>query len=243
MPGRTFLILLLMLFSFEVFASIDLPKNLTAGERERFLRIFGLGFAPTLSSYLVPLGGSEGAEVTLDYQTVQTREVSQLGARSKAQPYTSIMGLTFAKGIFYNIDLSFSFNPGLQDENLKSYAAHGRWISDLRWDWPATFGFNIFAHGLQIQDKVSSRTVGFDFFAVYYIDSLSIQAGVGSARIIGSFTGGADGVTDTGQNEPADVMAYRWFAGLGGRSGRLIWGAEAAQYENLTLSGRIGFRF
>lgn len=228
--------------SYFVHARLITPKLMVSSEQDRYVRILGLGMIPALAYYKVPLGGFEGAEVSIDYQSVETKDLSELGARSKVQDFTSLTYFTFSKGIYYNIDLSFSFSPGFQQENMQGYAAHARWTSDPMWRVPLTYGSQIFGHGLQVDNEVSVKNLGMDFFVAYYLNDISISGGVGFVRTIANFVGSA-GITSSGNSEQIDLYGSRWFGGLSGIAGKITWGVDASQYDSLSFTGRLGYRF
>lgn len=233
---------ILLFFSSAVHARLITPKLMSTSEQDRYVRILGLGMIPALAYYKVPLGGYEGAEVSLDYQSVDTKGLSDLGNRNKVQDFTSLTYFTLSKGIYYNIDLSFSFSPGTQQEIMQGYAAHARWTSDPPWAFPVTYGLQVFGHGLQVDNEVNVKNLGMDFFAAYYLKDISISGGVGFVRTIANFVGSA-GVTSSGNSEQIDLYGRRWFGGISGVAGKIAWGVDASQYESLSFTGRLGYRF
>lgn len=238
--------LLIAIFNFTILpseAKLKFPRQLDGEAQKKIVQTLGFGFVASPNTHLIPLGGFDGAELALNYQSVATQKISELGTTSDPVGTTLIPQLALSKGLYEDIDMGISFTPGLQDEDVQIFNLHGRWSFPPSQSLPYLLGVNLYASGSQWQNLFHTRTVGLDLFAVYYFNKFSLNAGYGRARCIAKFIGGTNGITQSGQTEHVDILENRFFAGGAYQMGKFILALQAFRFEEVTYNFNLGYRF
>lgn len=236
--------IIMIIFSSQLLqAKLKLPTNLNSDEQIKVTKVLGFGFTPGLNTHLIPLGGYDGAEVSLGYQSVSTSTLFELDRDETSKQSTTVPQLYLSKGLYEDIDVGLSFTPGLQSEDVQLFHIHGRWSYLPYENWPYLLGINLYAAGSQWQNLLQTRTLGLDLYLVRYFEKFSINAGYGRARCIARFIGGVDGLTASGESEQVDVFENRVFAGAGYQLGKFLFALQVFRFSETTYNFNFGYRF
>jgi len=219
------------------------PRNLSATERETTLNILGFGAASKLLSSPYPLGGFEGVEIGLSSEFIPLSDVASLGSKSASRADLNYFNLTLGKGLYYNLDILVNFIPMPQDESISGYGAQLRWGFYETKFMPAALSLVIHGSGTNFSNVVSAETSGIDLVGSVNMRDVSLFFGAGRARSVGSFIGGAGGITDTGNTESSDVSSPHTVFGISIKMSNVFLALEVDRYVQSTYAGKMGLRF
>lgn len=224
-------------------AATTLPKGLNKADRTRALEVLGFGSAPKILDNPYPLGGYSGIEVGLSSEYIPLEDVATLGATSKDKGEFNYYTLSFAKGLYYNIDLHVNFTPFIQEENVQVFGGQLRWGFFEANFFPLTLSTVIYAGGANFSNLINISTLGADIVATVNFDNVAIFLGGGRVRAIGKFIGGPDGITDDQVTAAQDVTEIHSVFGINVDISRMFVSMEIDRYTDSVFSGKVGFRF
>lgn len=229
--------------SSQAFSAMSLPKNLTALDREAVLGILGFGSATKLLSSPYPLGGFDGVEVGLNSEYIPLSDVASLGSKSTSRSDINYFNLVLGKGLFYNIDVLMQFIPMPQDESISGFGGQLRWgFYETRF-MPAALSWVLHGSSMNFNNLIGSETTGIDLIASVNMRDVSLFFGAGQARSVGSFVGGAGGVTSSGLTETSDVASQHTVFGISIKMSNVFVALEVDRYVQSTYAGKLGLRF
>lgn len=209
---KFFTTLIISLSSSVVFASLQIPRSLSSHDRHQALKILGFGGVQKIYSDPTPLGGYPGYEMGFSYDVIQLKTFEELGDGIDTQKDLSYVSLSFTKGIFYDVDLGLSFTPLPQGAGVAAFAGqlHRSIVKDFH-----GFDFSFWIHGnsTSFVNVIHTKNLGVLFVSSTSVPFGSLYAGAGYLRCIGSFIGGADGVTDTNETIQEDLYSAHWLIG------------------------------
>jgi hypothetical protein len=237
------LILSLILFGSISNAQINFPKNMTKKNREVSTRILGLGSSMKILSDPYPLGGYAGFEIGLTSEILSTADISHMGSSSNQKSEISYSMLSMGKGIFNNLDLYVQFTPTLQSENISGYGAQMRWTFLEADYFPFYLTFAPYANSMNFKNQITTLTQGYDLFATFNVENISLYFGTGPVRSVGTFSGGTNSVTNTGVEESEDVADSHFAVGLNIRMNKAFIAFQNDRYNESVYSFKLGYRF
>lgn len=235
--------LFIMLMSWQVSAAMTLPKNLTANDRESALNILGFGSATKLLSSPYPLGGYDGVEVGVSSEYIPLSDVSSLGSKSDSRNDFSYLGVTLGKGLFYNVDVLLELIPLPQDESISGFGGQIRWGFYEAKFMPLELSLLFHGSAMNFANVLGAHTTGIDLIGSVNMKDVSLFVGLGQARSVGTFIGGTDGVTDTGNTESADARSQHTVFGISVKMSNVFVALEVDRYVQSTYAGKLGLRF
>lgn len=227
----------------QAMAATSLPRNLTVADRNRALEILGFGSAPKLLDNPYPLGGYSGIELGLSSEVIPLSDLATLGSASRDKGEFNYYTLTFAKGLYYNVDLHVHFTPFMQSEDVQTFGGQLRWGFFEAAFFPLSLSTVIYSGGANFSNLVNISTLGADLVATVNFDNVAIYFGGGSVRAIGKFIGGADGITDDQRTSVQDVMESHTVFGINIDIAKMFLALEIDRYTDSVYSGKIGVRF
>lgn len=239
----------LLVLAFAVFvtapseAAFRLPKQLGAEDRKAVLRTLGFGSQAKLLSSPVPLGGRQGFEFGLSSEYVPIGDLAGLGDRPDVKGEYNLLNLTFGKGLYHNVDTLFSFTPSPQTEQVFGYGAHLRWGFHEFERFPAVTSLVIHGSGMNFANLLSTRTTGFDLVMCVAMEESALFFGAGPIRTIGTFVGGADGITAEQLTAEEDLLGFHTVFGLSLRFEKVELTLEVDRVVQSSYGGRLGYRF
>lgn len=240
---RLIITVFILLISGQAFAAMSLPRNLNTLDRETTLGILGFGSATKLLSSPYPLGGYDGIEVGLNSEYIPLSDVASLGSKSNSRSDINYFNVVLGKGLFYNIDILMQFIPMPQDESISGFGAQLRWGFYETKFMPAALSVVFHGSSTNFNNLLGSETTGIDLVGSVNMRDVSLFFGAGQARSVGSFVGGTDGITNTGNTETADVASPHTVFGISIKMSNVFLALEVDRYVQSTYAGKLGLRF
>lgn len=221
----------------------QIPASLNKADRIETLEI--LGFATTFRavSNPYPLGGYSGLEVGLTRDLIDLKKFSELGSRPPPQDDLNFDTISIGKGLYNDLDIFVGFVPFSSSLQISNFGAQGKWkFYEARY---IPFTLSVLAHASSTNFKNLLVTTGYgtDLVAAIHYDSMALFAGVGHTAVSGVFTGGNDGVTDTGDLQTERVTSIHQLMGITYGISPFFLSLQMDQYSHPIYSGRIGLRF
>lgn len=240
---RLFLFTSAVLFAFQAMSATSLPQNLNSADRKRALEILGFGSATKTLSNPFPLGGYSGFEVGLASEFIPLEDLAGLGNGTSDTGELNYYTLTFAKGIYHNIDTMVYFSPITTSEHITNYGAQLRWgFYEARF-FPVTFSFLLYGGGTSFSNLLNVSTLGADVLATINVENVALYLGGGQVRATGQFIGGAAGITDNGQTAQESLSQEHMVFGINIDISKFFVALEVDRYVDSIYSGKLGFRF
>lgn len=240
---RNIFIFSLLLFISIGNAATQLPKNLSISDQVRALEILGFGSASKVLDNPYPLGGYTGIEVGVTSEFIPIEDLASLGSGSGERGEFNFTTLTFGKGLYYNIDMHVYFTPFIQSEKFQSYGAQARWGFYEADFFPLSVTAMLSGGGANFSNLINVSTFGADVIATVNMDNVAIYFGGGTARAIGKFIGGANGITADQQTIEQDIVESHTLFGLNVDISKLFIAMQIDRYTDSVYSGKLGFRF
>jgi hypothetical protein len=223
---------------------MSLPRNLTVPDQKRALEILGFGTAGKLLDNPYPLGGYSGLEIGLATEYVPIDDLSTLGDTTPDKGELNYYTLTLGKGLYYNIDTQLYFTPFVQgDDSVSNFGGHVRWGFYEAVFFPISFSAMLSAGGSNFSNLINVSTIGADLLATVNIENLALYFGGGRVRAIGTFIGGADGITADQKTVEQDIVEDHSLFGVNIRFDKMFVAFEIDRYTDSVYSGKIGLRF
>lgn len=227
-------------------AALELPQNLSKGDRERALRTLAFGSAPKILSDPFPLGGYSGLEVGLSLESLPTQEIGRLGSGVLApQQEATYAKLSVGKGLYEDVDVFLSFTPYQSAKTeLIEYGGMLRWSFYQGAQFPLTLSAVVHLGGLNVQDKMTAQTIGADLVGGLNVNDVALYVGVGPIRAQGTFLGGDSGVTDGDKSSQTEESSgFHQMIGASVRFGSAFLAAQVDRHTQTVLSAKVGLRF
>ena len=225
-------------------AKLSIPTNLTTENRQELVEILGYGAAPKVLGDPFPLGGYSGVEIGVSNQIISTVDVAKMGDHTSTQERTPYVGLSLAKGLYYNFDVFINFVPLGQDEGISGFGGGLRWGFFEAEYLPISLSAQVASQSLNFQNKINVSAQTLDLIASYKIDPVTLYLGGGSVTASGEFLGGgSDGVTDTGSVENVSMTANHFLGGVSYRSSLFFIAGEISRATQNSYGVKIGMRF
>lgn len=242
---RVFSLILILAFSAQAFASRVLPTGLTWGDRKTALEILGFGTSTKLLSSPYPLGGYSGVEVSVSSEYIPLTDVSSLGNKTADRSDFNYYNITIGKGLYYNVDVLVQFTPVPQDESISGFGGQVRWGFYEASFMPLALSLVLHGADVNFADSLGAETVGEDLIASVNMQDVSLFFGLGQAHSIGNFHGGqgVDAVTDSGNNETADIKCSHTMFGVSFKMAEMFVSLEVDRFVQSTYAGKLGMRF
>lgn len=222
--------------------ALELPRQISSEEQTEVLRTLGLSSSQKFLSQAYPLGGYQGFEVGLSFESVSLDSVRGLGNGTNS---TSLLipNLSLGKGLYNDLEIFFQLSPQMEASGF------GRYGGSLRWSFfeskflPLTI--SVVGHGSssQFRNQLTTRNVGFDLLFGLSFDQFSFFAGGGWASSAGVFYGGPDGLTLSGAQERHKVDHSHITLGGTYHFRPLYVGLSVDRYIETAYSAKLGFIF
>lgn len=206
-------------------------------------RTLGFGLAGKILANPYPLGGYEGYEFGVSAEFISLDPVASLGAGSADKGDFTIYNLSFAKGIYRNVDIAIQFAPPFQQENISSYGVQGRWGFWESNYLPLVISAIVSGGGSNIQSLVTSNTISADLVVTMNMDDLALYFGGGQGRTITKFTGGSDGLNADSLTHQVDILESHSLFGVSVKVQRMFVAVQIDRYSETTYSAKIGYRY
>lgn len=251
--------------------SLEIPKGLSAEDREEVVRIIGLNSASKALSNPYPLGGYSGFEIGYSVEFVNVRDVRRLGcqpgvgscANTKLSDETEwrYSRLTIGKGLYKDVDVFFSFIAPTGGVKMSDYGGTLRWSFYQAEFLPINLSMLVHGNQLNFNDSFMDRNVGAEIMAGVNVDNFALYFGGGYLESTGTFIGGAAGASCTANepdctvdgNDPAlnrntrtvsnTVRETHTVVGFSLHFENLFAAAQVDRYRDAVYSMKVGLRF
>lgn len=204
-----------------------------------------IGFAGTTkhvsSGYL--LGGFDGIEFSSQLESIAFSDVNRLSLASVDQQNQVLTRLGIAKGFFYDVEISFQFIPFFLQTEMSGYSGSLKYTFYEDEQLPITIDILIHGGGINFGNLLGIQSTGLDFVLSYYRKYWSLYGGFGQTRIIGTFIGGNNGLTDDNMTATEDLGQNRVFAGLSYDFQNFQLGLHVERFYESNGVVKIGKRF
>lgn len=231
------------LFSLFSFAGITIPNGLSDKDQRDIINSIGPATAARLLSAPYPLGGNEGFELGIGRQFIPTELLGELGNKTEPQKGTSYPIITLGKGLFNDVDMFLTAIPFMQSPNLSHFSAQTRishWYSSTS---PLVFSSIWHVGSTTLKDQISFENYGIDAIITMYLRHICLYAGMGSLFTNGTFIGGNNGITLSGQTETVTQVFAHKIVGIDLRHQAYFFAAQVDSYEKPNYSFKVGYRF
>ena len=239
LPRLFALALVLTTFTNHSFAAITIPNSLTDGEQELVLQVLGFGtsFRPVDNPY--PLGGYSGLEMGVSFENVPTGDIGYFGQRAPVDRNLLYPRLSFAKGVFENVDLFFSFMPYNESIGIGIYSGAIRWSFFQANFVPANFSLLVSATNTNINNVFISQTEGVDLITGVNVDPFSFYVGAGT--LYGQAQFDTSITYDSSQSNKVG-RSFHTLIGVNFALAQFFTAVEIDSYNTTTVSVKIGAR-
>jgi hypothetical protein len=230
-------------FATSAFALKSLPKSLTPSDQNRALEILGFGSASKILNNPYPLGGYMGIEMGLSTEFIPIEDLEGLGSGITERGEFNYYTLTLGKGLYYNIDTYLYFSPAVQGEDFQNFGAQVRWGFYEFGFFPLSLSAVLYGGGANFSNLINISTFGTDLIATVNMENVAIYTGVGSIRAVGTFVGGANGITASQETEQQDLVEVHTLFGINIALAKMFVAMEIDRYTDTVYSGKLGVRF
>lgn len=226
-----------------VWASFQIPKDLSVDECHRITELLGLSTSSKILGNPYPLGGYSGIEIGYEYQVIATDEISQMGSKPSETSEVGLSQLTLGKGLYNNVDIYLEFTPFSQSVGVTGYGGQLRWGFYQAEYLPAHLSMILYGNSTNFQNVVTFNSQGADLIAGFTVQDVTLYTGLGWARSIGNFMGGANGVTHDQTTTQSDASSAHYLAGMNVKYTRLFFALELDRYTDANYAAKLGYRF
>lgn len=240
---KFFIFFLSFIFVSSVWATLEIPGGLNSSDRKKALEVLGLSSSVKLLGNPYPLGGYSGVEIGYTVEVIPTGDLASLGGKAATQGEVAYSVLTLGKGIYNNVDLFVQVTPFTQAEAISNFGGQMRWGFYQSEYLPAHLSVLAYGSGTNFQNKISTASQGADLVAGFTVQDMTLYTGVGLVRVSGSFTGGASGVTDTGESAQETISQSHYVAGVNIKLSQMFLAMQIDRYTQATYSAKLGLRF
>jgi hypothetical protein len=241
---RLFYFCLALFFANSASAGLELPKNLSQGDRVTALQILGFGTSSKLLTDPYPLGGYAGFEAGFSLENVPTDEIGRLGTGLKPpQQDVTLPKLTVGKGLYNNIDIFAQFTPYSRADEVAQYGGIVRWNFYQASSLPLSVSALAHVNNANISNEMTTNVYGLDLVGGINVENLSLFAGMGLAEGSATFIGGSASVTDSKLQESEFVSGVHTFAGADIHFSNVFVALEIDRYLVPVFCGKLGVRF
>lgn len=210
-----------------------------SADRIQALEILGFGTSSKILSNPYPMGGYPGLEIGLSLESVNIDKLSSLGDTTDPQDALVYPTLSIGKGLYNNFDLYVHFIPFLDRTGISEFGAFLRWGLYTPSKIPFSFSLIVHANSINIDNKITSRSLGTIFTGSFHVSGFAIYAGFGVTQLKGTFVG----VTDTAVNESEKTDGTQWLIGTTYNFEPIFLAFQMDQFNDRVYSGKIGYRF
>lgn len=233
----------LLLFTAPSFAYLKLPNGLDSEERKSVMKSIGFVGTTKYVSNGYMLGGYDGIEFSSQVESIPFSDVNHLSMTSIDQQNQILTRLGFAKGFYHNLEISLQFIPFFLQTEMSGYSGSIKYTMYEDENVPVTIDVLLHGGGINFGNLLGVQSTGMDFVVNYYRKYWSFYAGFGQTRVIGTFIGGNNGLTEDNQTATEDLGQNRVFAGTSYDFQTFQLGLQAERFYETTGIVKVGKRF
>lgn len=239
-PRLAFIFLFLPLFV----QAFEIPTNLDREDRKELTQMLGPTSSLKTLTRPFPLGGYDGFELGMSLETVDVSTIDSLGAGTTEESSLVIPKVTFAKGLYFDLDVFLEFSPLLRQEKVSEFGLLIRKSLYQSKYYPINLSLSLFGNAANVDNIFTSETYGYDFTGGVTLYDISVYLGLGvvstKARIIGAKE--SLNITDTGQNEEESLEQLHTVFGMSYDFENVFLAFQADRYKVPVYSVKLGYR-
>lgn len=247
--------------------ALDIPKELSQGDRIEVMRTLGLNTSTKILSNPFPLGGYPGVELGASLELINIRNLNSLGCSAQSDPdcpnqtrsseqELRYPRISIGKGLYKDVDVFMHFTPPTSGLLISEYGGLLRWSFLEAPLLPINLSLIVHGNHINIGDSFSNTTLGSDFIAGINVNNFSLYFGAGFAKASGRFMAGsasdqADSVV--APNDPAvssdsmtvteEIEGAHTLIGISLHFKDFFAAAQIDRYHSPAYSLKAGFRF
>lgn len=234
------LFLLLIVVQLQAF---QLSSGLDKADRNSILDRIGFSSSTKFLSDPYPLGGYNGVELSLSIESISADELSELGDSTGSDGKLQYPVISFAKGIYNNIDLHAHMNPYGGSIGMSSYGLLVRWGVYESEKVPLSLSLVTHANFSNLNNQMTVKTTGVDIMTGLSLVDSSFYLGLGTLNADATFMGGTSGLNSSGKEESESATVLHSYFGYIKHFRPLFIALELNKYESNLFSAKVGTRF
>jgi hypothetical protein len=241
--------LLVFLISHICGAAIELPKGLNQENREKTLKLIGMGTSSKILTDPYPLGGFPGLEISASVEVLDLSDLKNLGTTTlSTQDSVAYPRITIGKGTFANTDIFVHFTPFDKGLGISEFGGLIRMGVYQATYLPSSLSILVHTNRSTINNTLETSTYGADLIAGFSLEKMSLYFGGGMISSKGRFLVGthalaqANSITDTNESTQESVSSLHSVMGATLRFGKFFVAAEIDRYADTTISAKLGYR-
>lgn len=224
-------------------ATIQLPHNMSKDDRVQALRIVGLGLSNKILSDPYPLGGYNGFEAGVSYESFPVDDLARLGSGIQPpQQDPAVAQLSIGKGLYNNVDAFVQFTPFTRENELSQFGGILRWGAYQAPYLPLSVSVLFYGNSATLANQLTVSSWGADLIGGVDVDNVSVFAGIGGIEANGSFAGGSQGITSSGLQEHEYASGLHTVIGGSIRYSNLFLALQLDRYATPVFSAKVGLR-
>ena len=223
---------------------LEIPSNLTSSHRERLTELLG----PTTSikplTHPFPLGGYDGFEMGLSFETIDVSDLNSLGSGTDKESSLVIPKFTFAKGLYFDLDVFLEFSPLLRQEKVSEFGLLVRKSLYQSKFYPINISMSVFGSAVNVDNIFNSESYGFDLTTGITLSDLSLYLGIGQMSTSANIIGVKEGVviTDSGADESSNIEQLHTVFGMSFSYKNYFLAFQADRFQIPVYSFKLGYR-
>lgn len=235
--------LLLLFFFFQQlsFAS-KIPLQLDENDQITAARSLGYALSSRVLSNPYPLGGYHGFEFAMSNELIPWTDISRLGVTTTSTSEFQVKHISFAKGLYNNLDVGMHFSLLPQDQAVESYGGQVRWTFFDFEHFPATVAVSAHASSANFENHVVAKNSSTDLLMSVYTSPLTLFLGLGLSRASVQFIGGANGVTADQKTTILKNNTIHTFIGTNFEIDRTFIALQIDRYFETSYALKLGYR-
>lgn len=255
-------VFIILTYSCHSWASLTIPRNLSANDRDTVTRTLGLTTSSKLLTNPYPLGGYSGVEIGVSLEFIDTEALNRLGCEpgTSGCPNTetptnrefTFPRVTVGKGLYHDLDVFMHFAPPVEAIDLSDFGFQVRWSFYKAKFLPLSLAINAHANQLNVDNKFTNQNYGAMLSAGVNVNDFALYFGTGFVSAESQFTCGTSG--DAVVDDSDSVCTGRGVVennqygshsvvGLSFEFLDMFAAAQIDRYRDPVFSGKLGVRF
>lgn len=242
MLNHIFTLIIFIFTTIESIAQVRFVQSLSENEQLAVVQAIGLNAYQGFGEDLTPLGGYSGFYLHGSIRSQPLNRLRSFSNNLSSQNDLNYLDLGFSKGLYYNLDIQFSFIPKFQATNLTGFGG------GIRWTWLDLTTNNLYgiisASGriTHLESRISFITQSLDLLLQKNWNQFYAYSGIGFLSSTGQFVGGNEGLTLSGNNENQGAQANRLILGFGFKQNHYSLGIDIGTLNELNFLIKSSFQ-